>query len=150
MAEANDKPPVVLADTNVIIAGIIAMASDLDTPEARIWSAYLQGKLKLVFSEALLLEVVAVSRRLVNKDFASKLRFQVLKRSRVTPNSKLAPYVTRFMKKVPVEDVVHAALASATGASYVISNNRKFLRSLGVESGFKCVTPKFFVEAFRL
>lgn len=150
MAERSVKEQeIVLIDTNVIVKGAIDFARNVESPEGKVWLAFLRGKLKVVFSDKLFSEAVTVARRLMGKDFASKLRFQILKRSEVTPSSELAPYIPQFAKRVPSEDVVHAALASAMGARYVISNNRKFLRSLEAESGVKCLTPKSFVEAFR-
>lgn len=150
MAErgAKEKPPIVLIDTNVIIEGAIHLQKEVDSPEAKVWSAFLGGRLKMTLSEMLLLEVTAVARRLVSKDFASKLRSQVLSRTDVIPNAKLEAHISRFRRVVPDEDVVHAALASASKVQYVISNNREFLRSLRGE--FRCLTPKSFVEIVHL
>jgi predicted nucleic acid-binding protein len=106
--------------------------------------------LKAAFSDRLLSEIVTVARRLMGKDFASKLRSQISQRSEIVSNAELLPHIWQFMKKVPTEDIVHAALAAATGADYIVSNNREFLRSLDAKSGFKCVTPKSFVEMFHL
>jgi len=145
MAERSaEKPQIVLIDTNVVIGGAINLANNVDSPEARIWSAFLRGRLKAAFSDVLLLEVVAVARRLMGKDFASKLRSQILSKVEVLPKGELAPYIPQLSGKVPKEDIAHAALATAVKAKYIISNNREFLRSL--KGKFRCVTPKSFVE----
>ncbi len=150
MAEkSTEGPKIALIDTNVIITGAIDFAGNVESAEARIWSAFLQGKLKVAFSDRLFSEVLAVARRLMGKDFASKLRSQIIGKVEVISKGELAPYIPKFLGRVPREDVVHAALAVAVGAKYIVSNNRKFLRSLGAESGLKCLTPESFVEAFR-
>ena len=143
-----EKPQVVLIDTNVIVEGAINLASSVDSPETRVWSAFVEGKLKAAFSDVLLSEVIAVARRLSGKDFASKLRSQILDKAEIVPKWRLAPYISRLSGEVPKEDIVHAALATAVRATYVISNNREFLRSLKGE--FECVTPKSFVEIVHL
>lgn len=148
MVERNaEEPQIVLIDTNVSIEGAINLASNIDSPEARIWSAFLQGRLKAAFSDVLLSEVVAVARRLMGKDFASKLRSQILDRAEVLSKGELSPYISQ-LSEVPKEDIAHAALATAVKAKYIISNNRKFLRSL--KDKFRCVTPKSFVETVHL
>lgn len=150
MVEGSPKKQVVLIDTNVIIGGAIDLVNNVDSPEARIWSAFLRGKLKAAFSEVLMSEAITVSRRLMGKDFSSKLRSQILARVELVPNADLVPYISRFSRTVPREDLVHAALATAAEVEYVISNNRKFLRSLRGKFKFKCMTPKSFVKAARL
>ena len=145
-----EGPKIVLIDTNVIVKGAIDFTNNIEGPEAKMWFAFLQGGLKAAFSDRLLSEVVTVARRLMGKDFASKLRSQILQKSEIVPNAKLLPHVSQFVKEVPTEDIVHAALASVTGAKYVVSNNRKFLCSLETKSGFKCMTPESFVKTFRL
>lgn len=150
MVEESSKERVVLIDTNVIVGGAIDLVNTVDSPEARIWSAFLGGRLKAAFSEVLLSEAITVSRRLMGKDFSSKLRSQILARIELVPRAELVPYISRFSRTVPREDLVHAALAAATGVEHVISNNRKFLRSLRGEFKFKCVTPKSFVKIARL
>lgn len=147
MAERSEEPKIVLIDTNVIIEGAINLANNIDTPEARIWSAFLRGRLRTAFSDALLSEVVAVARRLVGKDFASGLRSQILGKAEVLPKEELAPYISQ-LSEVPEEDIVHAALATAVKAEYIISNNREFLRSL--KGKFRCMAPKSFVKTIKL
>lgn len=154
MAERGaEKPTVVLIDTNVIIEGAINLARDVKNPEAMIWSAFLEGKLRAAFSETLLLEILTVARRLMGKDFASKLRSQILSKAEILPTAEIAPWASQFLGLVPEEDIAHAALAAAVVAEYVISNNKDFLRSLKGKLGFKCVTPRSFVrlrgEMFR-
>jgi len=147
MAEKGaEKAPVVLMDTNVIIEGVINLSTDIKSPEARIWSAFLEGRLRAAFSETLLLETFTVARRLMGKDFASKLRSQILSKAEVLPAAEIAPHVSQFSGLVPEEDIAHAALAVAVRAEYVISNNKEFLRSLKGKLGFKCVTPKSFIK----
>ena len=147
MAERSaEEPQIALIDTNVIIEGAISLANNVDSSESRIWSAFLQGRLKAAFSDVLLLEVVAVARRLIGKDFASKLRSQILAKSKVITKEELVPYILQF-SEVPKEDIMHAALAVSVKAKYIISNNREFLCSLKGE--FRCVTPKSFVETVR-
>jgi predicted nucleic acid-binding protein len=149
MVEGNaGEPQIVLIGTNVIIEGAINLANNVDNPEARIWSAFLQGRLKAAFSDVLLSEAIAVARRLMGKDFASRLRSQILDKANVLPKGELAPYIPQLSGKVPKEDIAHAALATAVNAKYIISNNREFLRSL--KGKFKCVAPKSFVEMVRL
>ena len=149
MAERSaEGPQVVLIDTNVIIEGAIHLAHNVDSPEARIWWAFLQGKLQAAFSEVLLSEAVTVARRLMGKDFASKLRSQVIAKVRLTPLVELSSCLPQLSGKVPKEDVAHAALAIAVEAKYIISNNREFLRSM--KGKFGCVTPDAFVEIARL
>lgn len=149
MAERNVAgPQIVLIDTNVIIEGAIHRANDVDSPEARVWFAFLQGRLKAAFSDVLLSEVVVVARRLMGKDFASGLRSQILSKGKVLSKEELISYVTQLSGKVPKEDISHAALATAVRAEYIISNNREFLRSL--DDKFRCVTPKSFVEMVHL
>lgn len=143
-----EEPRIVLIDTNVIIEGAIHLANDVDSPEARIWHGFLRSTLKAAFSDILLLEVTTVSRRLMGKDFASKLRAQVLDRVEIISEEKIYPHVSQLSGKVPKEDVAHAALATAVEAEYIISNNREFLRSL--KGKFKCVTPKSFAEMLDL
>ena len=130
MVERNKKPQIVLIDTNVIIEGAINLTKNVDSPEARIWSAFLQGRLKAAFSDVLLFEVVAVARRLMGKDFASKLRSQILSKVEVLSKGELSQYISQLSGEVPKEDTIHAALATAVNAEYIISNNREFLRSL--------------------
>ena len=142
-----EEPQIVLIDTNVIIEGAINLANNVDSPEARIWSAFLRGRLKAAFSDVLLSEALTVARRLMGKDFTSKLRSQILSKAKVLPNEKIAPYISQ-LSEVPKEDVVHAALAVAVRAEYIISNNREFLRSL--VGKFRCITPKSFAERVRL
>ncbi len=149
MAERSVKSSqIVLIDTNVIVEGAINLISNIDSPEARIWSAFLEGRLKVAFSDVLLFEVLAVARRLMGKDFASKLRSQILGKVEVLSKVELSPYISQFSGKVPKEDIVHAALATAVNAKYIISNNREFLRSL--RGMFRCATPKSFVESVHL
>ena len=143
-----EEPQIVLIDTNVIIEGAINLANNVDSPEAMIWSAFLRGRLKAAFSDVLLSEALTVARRLMGKDFTSKLRSQILSKAEVLPNEKLAPYISQLSGGVPREDVVHVALAAAVGAEYIISNNREFLRSL--MGKFRCITPKSFAETVRL
>jgi len=102
--------------------------------------------LRPAFSDALLLETFTIARRLMGKDFASKLRSQILSRAEIMPAAEIAPHVSQFSSLVPEEDIAHAALAAAAGAKYVISNNKEFLRSLKGKLGFKCVTPKSFIK----
>lgn len=148
MVEGNaEKPQIVLIDTNVIIEGAINLTTNVGSPEARIWSAFLRGRLKVAFSDVLLFEVVTVARRLIGKDFASKLRAQILDKTEVLSKGELSPYISQ-LSEVPKEDIAHAALAAAVKAKYIISNNREFLRSL--EGKFRCVTPKSFVETIHL
>jgi len=148
MAERSaEEPQIVLIDTNVIVEGAINLASNVDSPEARIWSAFLQGRLKAAFSDVLLFEVVTVARRLMGKDFASRLRSQILGKAEVLSKGELFPHISQ-LSEVPKEDIVHAALATAVKAKYIISNNREFLRSL--KGKFRCVTPKSFVETVHL
>jgi len=149
MAERSaEEPQIVLIDTNVIIEGAINLANNVDSPEARIWSAFLDGRLKATFSDVLLFEVVAVARRLRGKNLASKLRSQILGKAEVISKGELIPYISQLSREIPKEDLLHAALATVVGAKYVVSNNREFLRSL--KSKFKCVTPKSFVEIVHL
>ena len=149
MAERNaEEPQIVLIDTNVIIGGAINLANKVDNPEARIWSAFLRGRLKAAFSDVLLFEVTTVARRLMGKDFASKLRSQILSKVEVVSKEELAPYISQLSKEVPKEDIAHAALATAVKAKYIISNNREFLRLL--KGKFRCATPKSFVEIVHL
>lgn len=149
MAEKSaERPQIVLVDTNVIIEGAIDLASNVDSPEARIWSAFLQGRLKAAFSDMLLFEAVAVARRLRGKDFASKLRSQIIGKVKIISKEELVPYISQFSEKVPKEDIAHAALPTAADAKYIISNNREFLRSL--RGKFRCVMPKSFVELVHL
>ena len=149
MAERSAKgQEIVLIDTNVIVKGAIDLAGNVESPEARIWLAFLQGRLKAAFSDRLFSEVLTVARRLMGKDFASKLRSQVLGRTEVISKEELTPYISRLLREVPKEDLTHAALAAAVDAKYVVSNNREFLRSL--KDKFKCVTPKSFVETAHL
>ena len=151
MAERSaEGPKIVLIDTNVIVKGAIDRANNIESPEAKIWFAFLHGRLRAAFSDRLLSEIVTVARRLMGKDFASKLRSQVIQKSEIVSNAELRPHILQFIKKVPTEDIVHAALAAATGADCIISNNREFLRSLETKFRFKCVTPKSFVEMFHL
>jgi hypothetical protein len=82
----------------------------------------------------------------MGKDFASKLRSQILSKAEVLSAAEITPYVSQFSGLVPEENIAHAALAAAVGAEYVISNNKDFLRSLGGKLGFKCVTPKLFIK----
>jgi len=148
MAERSDEEPqIVLIDTNVVIEGAINLASNVDSPEARIWSAFLQGRLKAAFSDVLLFEVVAVARRLMGKDFASKLRSQIISKAEVISKGELASHISQ-LSEVPKEDIAHAALATAAKAKYIISHNREFLRSLNGK--FRCVTPKSFVEIIHV
>lgn len=149
-AEGQKTPPVALVDTNVIIEGAINLEHGTDSPESKIWSAFLEDKFRMVLSEPLLLEVVGVARRLMGKDFASKLRSQISSRCEVVPNAKLKVHAAKFVGSVPDEDVVHAALGVASGAEYLVSNNKEFLRSLKGKFKFRCLTPKSFVERARL
>lgn len=147
MAEKSaEKLPVVLLDTNVVIEGAINLGANIRNSEAMIWLAFLEGKLRAAFSETLLLETLTVARRLMGKDFASKLRSQILSKAEILPAAEITPHVSQFSGLVPEEDIAHAALAAAVGAEYVISNNKDFLRSLGGKLGFKCVTPKSFIK----
>ena len=148
MAERNGKPQIVLIDTNVIIEGAIGLANNVDSSETRVWSALLRGELKAAFSDVLLAEVVVVARRLMGKDFASKLRSQILGKAEALPKGRLSSHVSQFSGRVPKEDVAHAALAAAVGGKYIISNNREFLRSL--KGRFRYVTPKSFVATVHL
>jgi len=83
----------------------------------------------------------------MGKDFASKLRSQILVEAEILSKGELSPYISQ-LSEVPKEDIVHAALATAVKAKYIISNNREFLRSL--KGKFRCVTPKSFVETVHL
>ena len=149
MAERNaEEPQIIFIDTNVIIEGAINLANNVDSPEARIWSAFLQGRLKAAFSDVLLFEVVAVARWLRGKDFASKLRSQIIGKAEVISKEKLVPYISRESREIPKEDSLHVALAVAVDAKYIISNNREFLRSL--KGKFRCMTPKSFMEIVHL
>lgn len=145
-AEDQKGPPVALIDTNVIIEGAINLERSIDSPEGRVWSAFLEGKFRMVLSEPLLLEVVGVTRRLMGKDFASKLRSQISSRCEVVPDVKLKVHATKFVGLVPNEDVVHAALGVVSGAEYLVSNNKEFLQSLEGKFKFRCLTPRSFVE----
>ena len=139
---------IVLIDTNVIVKGAIDLAGNLESPEARIWSAFLQCRLKAAFSDGLFSEVLTVARRLMGKDFASKLRSQVLGKAEVISKEELIPYISRLSREIPKEDLAHAALATAVEVKYVVSNNREFLRSM--KGKFRCMTPKSFVEIAHL
>lgn len=148
MAEKNVKgQEIVLIDTNVIVKGAIDLAGNVESAERKIWLAFLRGRVKVAFSDELLSEVLTVTQRLMGKDFASKLRSQIIRNVEVISKEELLPHISRF-PKVPREDVIHAALASAANAKYIISNNREFLRSL--KDRFKCATPEEFVRVFHL
>lgn len=137
-----------LIDTNVIIEGAIHLKNAVESPEAKVWSAFLEGKLKMALSRTLLYEVTRVAKRLAGKDFASKLRSQILDRASIVQDVEFREQALQLRGQVPDEDLMHAALAIATKVRYVISNNREFLRSLRGE--FECLTPKSFVQAVRL
>jgi len=138
------KPPVVVVDTNVVIAGLIS--NEADSPVCRILDGMLAGRFTYVLSDALLDEY----RRVLLRDTIRKLHGLSMSQVDVI----LTAIVTNAVVREP-KDLSHSApdpgddhlwhLLGETDGSILVTGDQKLIDNPPAFAAI--VSPRSFVEA---
>ena len=140
----------VLIDTNVMIKAALSLAENVSSPESKIVTLSLEGKIRPVITLPFLEEYCRVAKYIINKDFSGWLRKLIIAELKpVFIQEEVCNELrSEFEGRVPKEDMIHFLACIAGGVSYLISNNREFLRRAR-NPGFKCVTPQEFLKEMK-
>ena len=136
-----------LIDTNVILIGALDLANDSLSNEAKIIKLVIDGKIRPIMTLGLLNEYHEAAKRLIDKDFASWLRYLIVGVAKPIFISdeickELEP---KFANIIPKEDVRHFVSCILAEADYLISNNRDFLKK-SKNNYFFSLTPEEFLK----
>lgn len=136
-----------LIDTNVILSGALDLADDTASDEAKIIKLMVDSKIRPIITLQLLNEYHEAAKRLVDKDFASWLRYLILDVSKpiFVQDDICKELEPKFASLIPEEDLRHFVSCVIAEADYLISNNREFLKS-SKNNYFECTTPKEFLR----
>ena len=111
----------------------------------------LENKIRPIITIKLLTEYHEAAKRLMDKDFASWLRYLIVDVSKpVFVSDDLCKELEpKFFGLIPKEDLRHFVSCVVSEADYLISNNREFLKK-SKNSYFDCLTPKEFLRKTKL
>jgi len=140
----------VLVDTNVLIKGMLDIHKQNESEEKEIINLLLTNKITPLVTATLLEEYMEVAKRMINKDFASKIRYLIVDVFKTAFISEEACEIfePQFKGKIPDEDLLHFLTCIVGGADYLVSENREFL-AMAENKGFKCVTPNKFLKEIK-
>ena len=139
-----------LIDTNILLTGALDLALDTASDEAHVIKLLIDGKIRPIITIHLLNEYHEVAKRLMDKDFASWLRYLIVDVSKPIFISddickELEP---KFNGIIPKEDLRHFVSCVIAEADYLVSNNREFLKK-SKNNYFECLTPKEFLRKVK-
>ena len=139
-----------LIDTNIILTGALDLALDTASDEAQVIKLLIDGKIRPIITMQLLNEYHEAAKRLMDKDFASWLRYLIMDVSKPIFISddickELEP---KFNGIIPKEDLRHFVSCVIAEADYLVSNNREFLKK-SKNNYFECLTPKEFLRKVK-
>jgi hypothetical protein len=144
-------PSRVCLDTNVYLVG----AADENSPESRIlrWLGF-EGEAPMaeaVVSEALFNQILRVSRRLHDKDWAGALLYRIWRGMKLLyvqlDESELV--AVEADGRIPREDIEIYLTARAGKSEVFVSSNHELVQALGARTGeFESCTPEAFVERY--
>ena len=140
-----------LIDTNVLLIGVLDLTEGRNSDESRVIQLLVDCKIRPIMTIQLLNEYHEAAKRLMDKDFASWLRYLILDVSKPIFISddickELEP---KFSGLIPKEDLRHFVSCVVAEADFLISNNREFLKK-SKNNYFKCLTPKEFLSKTKL
>ena len=135
-----------LVDTNVLLIGALDLTEDRDSDESRVIQLLVDGKIRPIMTIQLLNEYHEAAKRLMDKDFASWLRYLILDVSKpiFISDDVCKELEPKFSGLIPKEDLRYFVSCVVAEADFLISNNREFLKK-SKNSYFKCLTPKEFM-----
>ena len=139
-----------LIDTNVLLIGSLNLAEEKLSDEAKVIKLLIEGKIKPIITLQLLKEYHEAAKRLMDKDFASWLRYLIVDVSKpiFVPDDVCKELEPKFAGLIPKEDLRHFVSCVVSEADYLISNNREFLKK-SKNSYFECLTPKEFLSKIK-
>ena len=139
--------PKCLIDTNVLLIGAADLAEDKNSEEAKIIKLIIDGKITPIMTLQLLNECHEAAKRLMDKDFASWLRYLIVEVSKqiFVPDDICKELEPKFNGLIPKEDLRHFVSCVIVDADYLISNNREFLKK-SRNDYFECLTPKEYLK----
>ena len=140
-----------LIDTNIILIGALDLDENKDSDEAKIIKLLTEGKIRPIITLQLLNECHMADKRLVDRDFASWLRYLIIDFSKpIFVSDELCQELeSKFAEVIPQEDLRHFVSCIIAEADYLVSNNREFLKKFK-NNYFECLTPKDFLKKARL
>lgn len=139
-----------LIDTNILLAGALDLSESINSDEAKIIQLLVNGKIRPIITMQLLNEYHEAAKRLMDKDFASWLRYLILEVSKpiFVPDDLCKELEPKFSGLIPKEDLRHFVSCVVAEADYLVSNNREFLKK-SENSYFECLTPKEFLRKVK-
>ena len=140
-----------LIDTNVFLVGASDLAEDKSSDEAKIIKLVVEGRIRPIITLQLLNEYHEAAKRLIDKDFASWLRYLIVDVSKpiFVSDEVCKELESKFAGIIPKEDLRHFVSCIVAEGDYLISNNREFLKK-SKNSYFGCLTPKEFLHKTKL
>ena len=139
-----------LIDTNILLIGALDLDENKDSDEAKIIKMLTEGKIRPIITLQLLNEYHAAAKRLMDKDFASWLRYLIVDVSKpIFVSDELCQELeSKFAGIIPQEDLRYFVSCIIAEADCLISNNREFLKK-SKNNYFECLTPKEFLKEFK-
>ena len=136
-----------LIDTNVILISALDIAENRDTEEAKIIKLIVDNKIRPIITLQLLNEYHEAAKRLIDKDFASWLRYLIVDVSKpiFVSDEVCKELEPKFVGLIPKEDLRYFVSCIIAEADYLISNNREFLKK-SKNNYFECLTPREFIK----
>ena len=140
-----------LVDTNIFLVGALDLTQNKDSAESKIIQLLVDGKIRPIMTIQLLNEYHEAAKRLMDKDFASWLRYLVLDVSKpIFVSDEICKELEpKFSGLIPAEDLRHFISCVVAEADFLISNNREFLKK-SKNNYFKCLTPEEFLSKTKL
>ena len=119
-----------LIDTNILLTGALDLALDTASDEAQIIKMLIDGKIRPIITLQLLNEYHEAAKRLMDKDFASWLRYLIVDVSKpiFVSDDICKELEPKFNGLIPKEDLRHFVSCVIAEADYLVSNNREFLK----------------------
>ena len=140
-----------LVDTNIFLVGALDLTQNKDSAESKIIQLLVDGKIRPIMTIQLLNEYHEAAKRLMDKDFASWLRYLVLDVSKpIFVSDEICKELEpKFSGLIPAEDLRYFISCVVAEADFLISNNREFLKK-SKNNYFKCLTPEEFLSKTKL
>lgn len=133
-------------DTNIFIDGFADIRKDINSAEAIVLKYVMEKEVILIFSDELEEQILRVSKRIVNKDYAGLLRYFIWMSFKI--DCVMIPKqigVIRKYEDIPRKDLLIFLTVLCGNADYLVSNNRAFLKK-ATGYRFECLTPEDFLK----